>query len=62
MSNSNSLELAKKGHPQAIAHLINQQLKVKGITAKVVRKTSSRAHPEVRGEMKKRGKGHQSDD
>jgi hypothetical protein len=41
MSNSNPLELAKKGHPQAIAYLINQQLKAKGITAEVVRKTSS---------------------
>ena len=42
MSNSaNPLELAKKGHPQAIAYLINQQLKARGITAKAERRGSS---------------------
>lgn len=42
MSNSsNPLEHAKQGNPRAIAYLINQQLRTKGITAKVERQASS---------------------
>jgi hypothetical protein len=38
MSQQNLLELAKQGHPDAIAALINRNLQPKGITAKVSRK------------------------
>lgn len=38
MSQQNPLELAKQGNPNAIAALINRNLKPKGITAKVSRK------------------------
>lgn len=38
MSYQNSLELAKQGHPDAIAELINRNLQPKGITAKISRK------------------------
>ncbi|MGA1283937.1 MAG: hypothetical protein ACO34J_07740, partial [Prochlorothrix sp.] len=38
---ANPLELAKKGHPQAIAYLINRQLKPQGIVAKFSCKDAS---------------------
>lgn len=38
MSQQNPLELAKQGNPNAIAALINRNLKPKGVTAKVSRK------------------------
>lgn len=38
MSQQNPLELAKQGNPNAIAALINRNLKSKGVTAKVSRK------------------------
>ena len=36
-THNNALDLAKQGNPQAIAYLINQQLKSKGITAQAKR-------------------------